>query len=87
MEEHRFCYPTVIPLQLGVTAHGSRGGSLGLGAAEVRSAVAGSLGSSAGAQLMAAESIRASTAAPLRPSTARSPGSYPNLRAARGARS
>lgn len=36
MEEHRFSYPTVIPLHQGATAHGPRTASLELGAAEVR---------------------------------------------------
>ncbi len=35
MEEHRFSYPTVIPLRPGATAHGPRAASLGLGAAQV----------------------------------------------------
>ena len=73
MEEHRFCYPTVIPLQLGATAHGPRAASLGQGAVQLRSS--------------AAESVRPSTAAQHRPSTVRPPWSHSHLRAAFGGHS
>jgi hypothetical protein len=37
MEEHRFCYPTVIALHLGATAHGSQAESVEQSVAQVRS--------------------------------------------------
>jgi hypothetical protein len=72
MEEHRFCYPTVIPLQLGATAHGPRDASPGLGAGQVRSAASGNL--------------RVSADARRRPRPARAPWSHPQLRGALGGR-
>lgn len=68
MKEHRFSYPTVIPLQLGPTAHAPRAASLRQGAVHAS----------------AAESLRSSTAGQLRPSTAGSPWSRSHLRAAFG---
>jgi hypothetical protein len=87
MEEHRFCYPTVIPLQLGATAHGSQAASLGQGAGQIRSSAAAELQSPAVGQPMAAGYVRASGSARLRPSTARSQWSHPHLRPAVGVRS
>ena len=87
MEEHRFCYPTVIPLEVGATAHGPRAASLGIGAAQVRDTAGEHLRSSAIAPLTAAEDVRPSTAAQLGFSTARSPWSHSHLRAAFGSHS
>jgi len=68
MEEHRFCYPTVTPLEVGATAHGPRGASLGRGTAPAS----------------AAERLRASTHAQLHPSIGQFPWSHSHLRAALG---
>jgi hypothetical protein len=68
MDEHRFCYPTVIQLEVGATAHGPRGASVGRGTAPVS----------------AAEHLRPSTHAQLHPSIVRFPWSDPHLRAALG---
>jgi hypothetical protein len=68
MEEHRFCYPTVTPLEVGATAHGPRGASIGRGTAPVS----------------AAEHLRPSTHAQLHPSTVRFLWSHPHPRAALG---
>ena len=68
MEGHRFCYPTVIPLELGATAHGPRSASLRRGKTPIS----------------AAEHLRPSTHAELRPSIVRFPWSQPQLRAALG---
>lgn len=70
MEEHRFCYPIVIPVQPGASAHGPRAASLEQDAAQVRPA--------------AGEYVRSPADAQLRPSTAHSPWSHPQLRAAFG---
>jgi hypothetical protein len=84
MEEHRFCYPTVIPLEVGATAHGPRAASVRRSAAQVRSSAGEFLLPSAVAQLAAAERVRPSTGAQLRPSTVRSPWSRAQFRAAFG---
>jgi hypothetical protein len=67
VEEHRFSYPTVIPLQLGASAHSPRTADLGQGAAQVRLSAAEPLGSPIAALLTAAERGRNSTVAQLRP--------------------
>jgi hypothetical protein len=68
MEEHRFCYPTVIPLEVGATAHGPRAASLGRDTAPVSAAV----------------HLRSSTQAQLHPSIVQFPWSHPRPRAALG---
>lgn len=70
MEEHRFSYPTVIPLQPGATAHGPQAASLGLGAAQVRASSWKHLPPSAVGQLGF--------------STPRSPSGHGHLRVAHG---
>lgn len=83
MEEHRFCYPTVIPLQPGATAHGRWDDGVGLDAAKVRAAgpaqarssAAAHLGSAAVAQPTGADHVRPSTAGQLARSTVLSPWS------------
>jgi hypothetical protein len=70
LKEHRFSYPTVIPLQVGASAHSPRTANLGQGAAQTRLSAAERLGSPIAALLTAAERSRNSTVAQLRPSAA-----------------